>query len=130
VVGPASSSDSRIVLFNGTTGKLIKNFTSGLAYLSSGSEAYVTAIGQLTAKYSFTLDSADTTGLTLNSSTSGNSVTFKPPSSGGNNTFTWPAGTGTNGYALTTDGTGVLSWSAVGGGGGSGTAQNFAWFLS
>ena len=118
VVGPSSASDSRIALFDGTTGKLLKNFTSGVAYLSPGSEAYVTGIGQLTAKYSITLDSADTSGLTLNSSTSGNSVTFKPPSSGGNNTYIWPAGAGSSGYALTTNGSGTLSWTAVGGGGG------------
>ena len=121
VVGPASASDSRIALYAGTTGRLLKNFTTGVAYLSSGSEAYVTAIGQITAKYSFTLDSADTTGWTLNSATAGNSVTFKPPSSGGNNTYIWPAGPGSSGYALTTNGTGTLSWTAVGGGGGAST---------
>jgi hypothetical protein len=121
VVGPASASDSRIALYDGTTGRLLKNFTTGVAYLSSGSEAYVTAIGQITAKYAFTLDSADTAGWTLNSATAGNSVTFKPPSSGGNNTYIWPAGPGSSGYALTTNGTGTLSWTAVGGGGGAST---------
>jgi hypothetical protein len=115
VVGPASASDSRIAIYDGTTGRLLKNFTSGVAYLSSGSEAYVTAIGQITAKYSFTLDSADTTGWTLNSATAGNSVTFKPPASGGNNTYIWPAGAGTNGYVLTTNGSGTLSWTAKSG---------------
>jgi len=128
VVGPASASDSRIALYDGTTGRLLKNFTSGVAYLSSGSEAYVTAIGQITAKYAFTLDSADTAGWTLNSATAGNSVTFKPPSSGGNNTYIWPAGPGSSGYALTTNGTGTLSWTAVVAGPASATDNAFVRF--
>lgn len=118
VVGPASATDSRIALFDGTTGKLLKNFTSGLAYLTSDGEAYITAIGQLQARYSFTLNNADTTGLVLNSGTAGNSVTFKPPSSGGNSTFTLPAGYGTNGQALITNGAGVMSWGTISGGAG------------
>jgi hypothetical protein len=118
------------VLFDGTTGKLVKNFTTGVAYLSAGGEAYISAVGQLVTKYSVTIDSADTTGLVLNSATSGNSVTFKPPSSGGNSVFTLPAGYGTPNQVLQTNGSGTLSWATVSGGGGSSTAQNFAWFLS
>lgn len=123
VSGPASATDSRIALFDGTTGKLLKNFTSGLAYLTPDGEAYVTAIGQIQGRYSFTLNNADTTGLVLNSGTAGNSVTFKPPGSGGNSTFILPAGYGTNGQALITNGSGVMSWGTVsGGGGGTNTA--------
>lgn len=129
VVGPASASDSRIALFDGTTGKLIKNFTTGLAYLNAGTDAYVTAIGQIQARYGISLANADTGGLTLSSGTAGNSVTFRPPASGGNNTFVWPSSYGSLNQVLQTDGTGTLSWATVSGGGSS-TAQNFAWFLS
>jgi hypothetical protein len=38
-------------------------------------------------------------------------------------TYTWPAADGTNGYVLSTNGTGTLSW-AAGGGGGGGTTTN------
>ena len=129
VVGPASASDSRIALFDGTTGKLIKNFTTGFAYLNAGTDAYVTAIGQIQARYGISLANADTGGLTLSSGTAGNSVTFRPPASGGNNTFVWPSSYGSLNQVLQTDGTGTLSWATVSGGGSS-TAQNFAWFLS
>lgn len=121
VYGPASSVDSRFALFDGTTGKLLKSFTSGLAYFTPDGSAYVTQIGQMWARYSFTLDNADTTGLVLNSGTAGNSVTFKPPASGGNSTFTLPAGYGQNGQALITNGAGVMSWGTVAGGGGGDT---------
>jgi hypothetical protein len=115
VSGPSSATSSGIVLFDGTTGKLVKNFTTGVAYLSAGGEAYISAVGQLFTKYSITIDSADTTGLVLNSATSGNSVTFKPPSSGGNSVFTLPAGYGSSNQVLTTNGSGTLSWSSVAG---------------
>ena len=118
VVGPASASDSRIALFDGTTGKLIKNFTTGLAYLNAGTDAYVTAIGQIQARYGISLANADTGGLTLSSGTAGNSVTFRPPASGGNNTFVWANGYGSNGQFLKTDGAGNLSWATASGGGG------------
>jgi hypothetical protein len=36
-------------------------------------------------------------------------------------TYTWPAADGTNGYVLSTNGTGTLSWAAGGGGGGTTT---------
>lgn len=121
VSGPASATDSRIALFDGTTGKLLKDFTTGLAYLTQDGQAYVTAIGQIQGRYSFTLNNADTTGLVLNSGTAGNSVTIKPPAAGGNSTFTLPAGYGQNGQALTTNGSGGMSWTTISGGGGGGT---------
>jgi len=46
-----------------------------------------------------------------------------PASSGGQNTYTWPPAP-INGYVLTTDGSGVLSWTVGGGGGGAGTVTN------
>lgn len=48
-------------------------------------------------------------------------VGFKAPDSiAGNITWTLPATDGTNGYALVTNGSGILSWASIGGGGGSG----------
>ncbi len=51
-----------------------------------------------------------------NASNGSNYVTFGAPATlGGDYTFTLPNGNGTDGYALTTNGSGVTSWSAMGG---------------
>jgi microcystin-dependent protein len=53
-----------------------------------------------------------TTGLRLNGATSG-TVTLAAPAVAGGNTLTLPANNGTNGQALTTNGSGGLTWSTV-----------------
>jgi hypothetical protein len=53
-----------------------------------------------------------TTGLRLNGATSG-TLTLAAPAVAGGNTLTLPANNGTNGQALTTNGSGVLTWSKV-----------------
>jgi microcystin-dependent protein len=53
-----------------------------------------------------------TTGLRLNGATSG-TVTLAAPAVAGGNTLTLPADNGTNGQALTTNGSGGLTWSTV-----------------
>lgn len=42
-------------------------------------------------------------------------VTMQPSASGSAWTLTWPSSAGTNNYVLTTDGTGITSWTAPGG---------------
>lgn len=51
--------------------------------------------------------------LRMNGSTSGN-VSLDAPAVAGNNTLILPGGNGTSGQALTTNGSGVLSWSNIG----------------
>jgi collagen type VII alpha len=60
--------------------------------------------------------------LTLVGSTSG-TVTIQPAAIAGNYTLTLPGDDGTNGQALTTDGTGVLSWTTVAASPGGSTTQ-------
>jgi hypothetical protein len=66
-----------------------------------------------------TLGTAGTTAGTLSFAglTSG-TVTVQPASAAGTWTMTLPTSAGTSGYVLQTDGTGVTSWVAAGGGGG------------
>jgi hypothetical protein len=45
-------------------------------------------------------------------------------------TFTLPTTDGLNGEVLSTNGSGVLSFTAGGGGGGGGAGNSYAWFLS
>jgi hypothetical protein len=54
--------------------------------------------------------------ITLNGATSG-TVTVQVPAVAGSTTFQLPGDNGTSGYVLSTDGTGVTSWVANGGGG-------------
>jgi len=124
VVGPASAYSSAIAVFDGTTGKLLADSTTGgnIYYANpSAGQGYLTPIGQIYAGSNIDLANAGGSGrgLKLRYDTITNSVTLKPPASGGNTTFTLPAGAGSSGQALTTDGTGVMSWSTVSGGGGS-----------
>jgi hypothetical protein len=81
----------------------------------------VQPVGQIYGSYYFEIafaGGASNRGLKLKYDAS-NSFQLQAPSSGGNNTYIWPAGPGSSGYALTTNGSGTLSWTAVGGGGGS-----------
>ena len=92
VVGPASATDTAIALFDGATGKLIKN--SGVTVDGSNN---LTLPGQ-----------AD---LRLADSDSSNWVAFQAPATVASNvTWTLPNADGSNGQALVTNGTGTLSW--------------------
>ena len=56
--------------------------------------------------------SVQTSALQLNGSTS-QSCTLQATATAGNVTFTWPANTGSNGQLLTTNGSGVMSWTSA-----------------
>ncbi len=135
VTGPSSSLDVQIAVFSGTSGKVIRpNQTTGIArfadptlytgYLKLDGEAYFDGV------VSILNASGGSEGLRLTpvSGGSSHSVVLQAPTTGGNSVFILPAGYGSNGQALTTNGSGTLSWSTISGG--STTAQNFAWFLS
>lgn len=125
VTGPASSLDASIAVFNSTTGKAI---TSGPAkgiarfadpafyqgYLSPNGEGYFDGV------VSILNASGGSEGLKLTpvGGGSSHSVILQAPTTGGNSVFVLPAGTGTNGQALTTNGSGTLSWTTISGGGG------------
>ena len=95
VAGPASATDTAIALFDGTTGKLIKN--SGVTVDGSNN---LTLPGQ-----------AD---LRLADSDSSNWVAFQAPTTVASNvTWTLPNADGSNGQALVTNGTGTLSWTTI-----------------
>lgn len=92
VVGPASATDTAIALFDGATGKLIKN--SGVTVDGSNN---LTLPGQ-----------AD---LRLADSDSSNWVAFQAPATIASNvTWTLPDADGSNGQTLVTNGAGTLSW--------------------
>jgi hypothetical protein len=133
VVGPSTSLDNMIVVFDGTSGKLVQtpqnagivrfadpNFYQG--YLSPlGMGYFDTAVEVINA-------SSGSNGLKLTpvGGGSSHSVVLQAPATGGNSVFVLPAGTGTNGQALTTNGSGTLSWSTVSGApGGSNTQIQF-----
>lgn len=121
VAGPSSAVDSAIAIFDGTTGKLIKDGSAVASYFANPSVAqgYLTPIGQVYASSLIEIANSggsSAKGFRLKYDAS-NSVLLQPPASGGNNTYIWPAGPGSSGYALTTNGSGTLSWTAVGGAG-------------
>lgn len=125
VAGPASAVDACIAVFDGTTGKLIKDGSAVTSFFANPSVAqgYLTPVGQIYGSYIFEIANAGgaaSRGLRLKYDAS-NSVLIQAPATGGNNTYVWPAGAGSAGYALTTNGSGTLSWTAVGGGGGAAT---------
>jgi hypothetical protein len=130
VTGPNSSTDNFIAVFNGTSGKAIKQSSAlywtsvlvGQGYLAADGSVYADGIIDLVN----TGGSGKGVKLTYGSSGTA-SVTLKAASSG-TTTLTFPSSAGSNGQYLSTDGSGNLSWATVSGG--SSTAQNYAWFLS
>jgi hypothetical protein len=102
VTGPASSVDSEIVLFNSTTGKLIKRATTtGMLKATSGVLAAASAGTDFVAPGTATTFTADqtfnSTRLKLAGSTSG-SATLNAPATAGTNTYTLPPDAATLGY--------------------------------
>ena len=121
VAGPGSVVDNAIAVFDGTTGKLVEDGSAVAAFFANPgvAQGYTTPIGQIYGSYLFEIalaGGASDRGLRLKYNAS-NSVLLQAPASGGNNTYVWPAGAGAAGYALTTNGSGTLSWTAVGGAG-------------
>jgi hypothetical protein len=118
VVGPGSSIDAVIAAFDGTSGKLLQDGTTpAVIYFADPSvaEGFLSRVGSINASKQISLVNAGSdaqSGLVLKRDGS-HSVRLQPPSSGGNTTFILPAGTGSNGQALTTNGSGTLSWSTI-----------------
>jgi hypothetical protein len=115
VTGPSSSTDNFIAVFNGTSGKAIKQgsalyWTSvlvGQGYLAADGSVYADGIIDLVN----TGGSGKGVKLTYGSSGSA-SVTLKAASSG-TTTLIFPSSAGSNGQYLSTDGSGNLSWATV-----------------
>jgi hypothetical protein len=122
VDGPASSTANAIPTFSGTSGKILQN-NSG-ATISAGVITATGFSGPINGTVGATTPSTGVfTDVTLNAqgdvrfadSDSSNYVAFQAPSTIASNvTWTLPSTDGTNGYALTTNGSGTLSWSQAG----------------
>jgi hypothetical protein len=125
VVGPSSAIDNMIVVFDGTSGKLVQTpQNAGIVRFADPNfyQGYLSPLGM--GYFDTTVEvinaSGSSNGLKLIpvSGGSSHSVVLQAPTTGGNSVFVLPAGTGTNGQALTTNGSGTLSWTTISGGGG------------
>jgi len=115
VVGPASSTDNAFARFDGTTGKLLQNST-GATLSDTGAAVFTGALdvlGNSTAGSNIKLYEDTDNGT--------NYVAFKAPDTIASNvTWTLPAADGTSAQVLQTNGSGVLSFATVSGGGSPG----------
>ena len=105
VIGPGSATDTAIVRFNGTSGLLVEN--SGVLIDGSNNITGVvtlTSSGALRSNTSLILEDpgAGTNTTTIHSATLASSYAI-----------TLPVDAGTSGQVLSTDGTGVLSWTTA-----------------
>lgn len=125
VVGPSTSLDNMIAVFDGTSGKVIQTpQNAGIVRFADPNyyQGYLSPLGM--GYFDTTVEvinaSGSSNGLKLIpvGGSTGTSVVLQAPTSGGNSVFILPAGTGTNGQALTTNGSGTLSWTTISGGGG------------
>jgi len=114
VVGPASSTDNAFTRFDSTTGKLLQNST-GATLSDTGAAVFTGALdvlGNSTAGSNIKLYEDTDNGT--------NYVSFKAPDTiAANVTWTLPSADGTNTQVLQTNGSGVLSFATVSGGGSS-----------
>lgn len=111
VVGPGSATNNVPVLFDGTTGKLIKNSTP----TGTGNPVLATAP---TFPTSVTIgETGVTTGSILLKGTTSGTVTLKTADAAGTYSLTLPTDDGTPNQFLQTDGSGVLTWSTPAGSG-------------
>ena len=115
VVGPASSTDNAFARFDSTTGKLLQNST-GATLSDTGAAVFTGALdvlGNSTAGSNIKLYEDTDNGT--------NYVSFKAPDTiAANVTWTLPAADGTSSQVLQTNGSGVLSFATVSGGGSPG----------
>lgn len=123
VVGPSSATGNALAVFDGTTGRLLKNGpapgTLGNVLQSDGtnwtSTAYTPALNSPLAVVG---NSTEGASIRLPEDTDNGSsyLALKAPDAlAGNITLTFPTTAGSAGQALVTDGSGILSWSAAGG---------------
>ena len=116
VVGPASSTDNAFARFDSTTGKLLQNST-GATLSDTGAAVFTGALdvlGNSTAGSNIKLYEDTDNGT--------NYVSFKAPDTiAANVTWTLPAADGSNAQVLQTNGSGVLSFATVSGGGSAAT---------
>lgn len=115
-----------------TTWNGIKLAVTNTASDASSKLLNLTVSGATTA--TFTIDksgegylsgSFTTSALKLTNTTNANIVTLHAGVTSANASYTWPTADGTSGQVLTTNGSGVMSWTTVsGGGGGSGTVTS------
>jgi hypothetical protein len=115
VVGPASSTDNAFTRFDSTTGKLLQNST-GATLSDTGAAVFTGALdvlGNSTAGSNLKLYEDTDNGT--------NYVSFKAPDTiAANVTWTLPSVDGTSAQVLQTNGSGVLSFATVSGGGSPG----------
>jgi hypothetical protein len=115
VVGPASSTDNAFARFDSTTGKLLQNST-GATLSDTGAAVFTGALdvlGNSTAGSNLKLYEDTDNGT--------NYVSFKAPDTiAANVTWTLPSADGTSAQVLQTNGSGVLSFATVSGGGSPG----------
>ncbi len=108
VNGPGSSTDNAIVRFDGTSGTIIQN-TVGASITDSGQATftgYVYIDGESGQQASLRLYEQTTNGT--------NYVQLQPPTAlAASYTLTLPVDDGTSGQLLSTDGSGVLSWTSI-----------------
>ena len=109
VTGPASSTDTAIAIYDGSTGKIIKN--TGVTIDGSNN---VLTVGNVTAA-GLSAGQVDITAqgdLRLQDTTGGQYVALQSPGTlASSYTLTLPGDDGNANQVLTTDGSGTLSWS-------------------
>lgn len=119
VDGPASATNSAVPTFDGTTGKLLKDnsgvtIAAGVVTASGFSGPLNGTVGASTPTtvVATQVDITAQGNLRLQDTTGGQYVAMQAPSTlAANYTLTFPGDDGTAGQVLTTDGTGVLSFS-------------------
>jgi hypothetical protein len=113
VVGPSSATDGNFVVFDDTTGKLIKE--SSVASLGASPSGRATFNNGVDVGVSGPTGTPGTL-VFRNSSNAFTTTLQQSTSSTGNATYTWPLAAGTAGQILSTDNSGNLSWTNAGAG--------------
>jgi len=125
VVGPSSSTDNFIAVFNGTSGKAIKQ--SSALYWTSVlvGQGYLAADGSVYADGIIDLKNTGGSGkgVKLFYGGSGTASVLLKAASSGTTTITFPSTSGSSGQVLSTDGSGNLSWTSVSATPGGSTTQ-------
>lgn len=126
---------NKLVVASAATGDMVTLDNTATAFaattvlkINSGSSLYtiIDARSGGTSRFSVSgfggvtaTGAVSTSGLVLRGSSSGD-VFFVAQAAAGSATYTWPAADGTNDQVLTTNGSGILSWTGKAGGGGTG----------